>query len=629
MKTVTMMIFVMCVALWATAAQPAEPVTKPADAKVRVGVYDSRAVLMAFVDSDAWKNSIGKELAENRAAYDKAKAKGDKKRPAELDAWGNAVQVRLHRQSFGTVPVDDILKHIEDKLPQIAKAAGVGPIVSRWDTTKLAKYKSAEQVDITMALVDAFRPTKEQRQKAIDIQKQKPSFQEEASRSATNKDDESRKQLAALKDKEPRVRLEAVDAVRRLGNKVAVEPLIGALKDVDSNVRRSAARALGTLGDRRAVEPLITALNDRDSTVRYVVIETLGLLGDKRAVKPLRAGLTGEGDSENEAIACTLAALVRDETTVAPLLAALEHPASEWTHLQVFGAFLKIGPPAVKPLAAALPHSSEKVRRGIVQALTYLDDEQAVEPLIKTLNDPNGNVARAAACGLGHLDDPRAVAPLAAAIRNRRSALWRPEPWTPWDQKTDRLPELAVGMPEDLTPLVSAMEDPHWQLRAAAAWLLGRLGDKRADAALVRVLNSAERAPTLDVQWLCGQALARLQSPLGIAPMVRVFKEHDAFDNRTNGPDSPEADWFRRTREKETVRLLEAIVAIGPAAVGPLIGLLKHESPAVRAVAAHALGKLGDKRALEALNTVAKDADQRVREAAIEAIRQLQRKARK
>lgn len=153
---------------------------KPGDAKVRVGVYDSRAIMMAFVDSDAWKNSIGKELDENRAAYDKAKAKGDNKRLAELDAWGNAVQVRLHRQGFGTVPVDDILKHIKNKMPEIALAAGVGPIVSKWDTRTLAKYKSAEQVEITMALVDAFHPTKEQRQKAIDIQKEKPSFLKDA-----------------------------------------------------------------------------------------------------------------------------------------------------------------------------------------------------------------------------------------------------------------------------------------------------------------------------------------------------------------------------------------------------------------------------------------------------------------
>jgi hypothetical protein len=66
---------------------------------------------------------------------------------AELDAWGKALQIQLHKQGFSTAPVDDFLKHIKDKMPEIAKSAGVGPIVSKWDKETLAKYKSAEQVD--------------------------------------------------------------------------------------------------------------------------------------------------------------------------------------------------------------------------------------------------------------------------------------------------------------------------------------------------------------------------------------------------------------------------------------------------------------------------------------------------
>ena len=55
-----------------------------------------------------------------------------------------------------------------------------GPIVSKWDKESLAKYKSAEQVDITMALVDAFHPTEGQLKTAIDIQKKTPISLKEA-----------------------------------------------------------------------------------------------------------------------------------------------------------------------------------------------------------------------------------------------------------------------------------------------------------------------------------------------------------------------------------------------------------------------------------------------------------------
>jgi hypothetical protein len=135
---------------------------------------------MAFVGSAAHKASDGKKMAEMKAEYDKAKAEGNQKRVAELDAWGNAQQALLHKQGFSTAPVDDILKHIKDQMPEIAKAAGVGVIVSKWDKETLAKYKSLELVDVTMALVNAFHPTEQQLKAAIDIQKQPPISLEEA-----------------------------------------------------------------------------------------------------------------------------------------------------------------------------------------------------------------------------------------------------------------------------------------------------------------------------------------------------------------------------------------------------------------------------------------------------------------
>jgi HEAT repeat protein len=54
----------------------------------------------------------------------------------------------------------------------------------------------------------------------------------------------------------------AAEALAKLGDPRAVEPLIRALGDIDSDVRGSAARALAKLGDPRAVEPLVRALGD-------------------------------------------------------------------------------------------------------------------------------------------------------------------------------------------------------------------------------------------------------------------------------------------------------------------------------------------------------------------------------
>jgi hypothetical protein len=167
-----------CLSLCAASAPAQEPANS-SGAKVRVGVYDSRAIAVAFGDSEAWQASTGKQLAM-RAEYNAAKAAGNQKRVAELEAQGKAQQTLVHKQGFSTAPVDDILKNIQDKLPEIAKAAGVSAIVSKWDKDALAKYQSAELVDITMPLVNAFHPTERQLKFAIDIQKQAPISLEEA-----------------------------------------------------------------------------------------------------------------------------------------------------------------------------------------------------------------------------------------------------------------------------------------------------------------------------------------------------------------------------------------------------------------------------------------------------------------
>jgi hypothetical protein len=146
------------------------------DEEVRIGVYDSRSVAITWPGTQSFLQS----MASLRAEYQKAKDAGDQKRVAELEAEGEARQQLLHMQAFSTAPVDDILAHIEDSLPGIKESAGVTMLVSRWDKETLAKYPSAELVDVTMMLVDAFQPTELQRQRAVEIQETEPISLEDA-----------------------------------------------------------------------------------------------------------------------------------------------------------------------------------------------------------------------------------------------------------------------------------------------------------------------------------------------------------------------------------------------------------------------------------------------------------------
>jgi hypothetical protein len=149
------------------ASKPAKPADSPTE---RIGVYDSRAIAIAWVGTEAFKQSLDSLRKES----EQAKAAGDRERAAALEKEGAAMQQRLHTQGFSTAPVDDILAHFQDQLARIRLATGATALVSKWDEAALAKHAGAEQLDVTEKLVDALHPDDQQRKTALGIVKVKP-----------------------------------------------------------------------------------------------------------------------------------------------------------------------------------------------------------------------------------------------------------------------------------------------------------------------------------------------------------------------------------------------------------------------------------------------------------------------
>jgi hypothetical protein len=110
--------------------------------KLRVGIYDSRAVAIAYGNSPAFQDS----LKAVRADYEKARAEKDDKRMKEIGARMKLAQRRAHEQGFSTGSV-----------AAVAKQAGVQVIVSQWELN----YQSpeVELVDVTDELVALFHPS--------------------------------------------------------------------------------------------------------------------------------------------------------------------------------------------------------------------------------------------------------------------------------------------------------------------------------------------------------------------------------------------------------------------------------------------------------------------------------------
>jgi HEAT repeat protein len=87
--------------------------------------------------------------------------------------------------------------------------------------------------------------------------------------------------LRNLTHERPEYRWGAADALGRLGDERAVEPLIAAMDDPDPRVRKKAAWALGQIGDLRGQRPLLAAMRDGDEDVREIAEEAYEILKRK------------------------------------------------------------------------------------------------------------------------------------------------------------------------------------------------------------------------------------------------------------------------------------------------------------------------------------------------------------
>jgi len=129
--------------------------TYKATAKVSVGVFDSRAIAMAYFGQmirDGWLENL---YAEHR----KATASGDDKLAAKLATKGQLIQRLLHRQMFGATRPQDALAQIKPSLPKLADSLGVDMVVSVHDIA--FQSPSIEVVDVTMEMVRLFDPNQE------------------------------------------------------------------------------------------------------------------------------------------------------------------------------------------------------------------------------------------------------------------------------------------------------------------------------------------------------------------------------------------------------------------------------------------------------------------------------------
>lgn len=344
----------------------------------------------------------------------------------------------------------------------------------------------------------------------------------------------------------------AAQALGELGIDEAAPALLKALESEDWLLRQQAVEGLDKLEPTDAVRAgLATALLDRISAVRKAAVkaiddhgwqpETSDALAAYRLAKQDWPGIAALGAEAIPALVQLIPSLLATERT------------SAVTELA------KMGPPALAPLLSLLGHSDAGTRAAAAEGLGVLGDRQAVPPLLAELASSSGNSGAAAATALGLLGTVEAVGALEQAVLSgsatvRAAAAPALAHLGPEGEAAllalaqadnayvvraaisglalvqsheaaarlvaltlDERPEVqqeairaAVALGElSLAPAATLLHTGDSRARVIMADLLGALGDRRAESALLR----AYWHPDAETSLAAARALAQLGAP--------------------------------------------------------------------------------------------------------------------
>lgn len=123
---------------------------KNIEAKMRVGVYDSRMVAVWYFNSSDYRESIKSMMSEMKSA----KESNNIDKQNELNGRGELMQRVAHDKGFGTGSVAEILSSKKDIIAKFAKSEKLDLIVSKWEVN--FSNENIKLVDITEKLLKAL-----------------------------------------------------------------------------------------------------------------------------------------------------------------------------------------------------------------------------------------------------------------------------------------------------------------------------------------------------------------------------------------------------------------------------------------------------------------------------------------
>jgi HEAT repeat protein len=349
-------------------------------------------------------------------------------------------------------------------------------------------------------------------------------------------------------------------------------------------LRVSCAMALGDLGATEAVETLIDCLRDKSKFLRIESAEALGKIGDRSAVKALKKmAELDQGIPHIYAAEALYRLGERDGLDI--LLADLQNAQ---TRIKVQAA-LALGRLASQEALGLLREAAQKeqLRQYAMMALSQIADISSKDLFIEGLSDEDRFVRAYSASGLGGLGDKSAIPQLVQRLEDEDPLVFF--------NAAMSLKELEYEIPSQiLEARLKETKDP---------FMCGYAGLVLANYARLEALSTlvqyAEEAKSLDLRALSAEALSILRDKM--TPALK-----DTLGQRAKFLSENAAILFQDSSGRPLLSFI--------------LEQLNDQSRQVRADAAFILGKLENELAVSALVLLLKDEDVGVRLHTVEAL---------
>ena len=272
--------------------------------------------------------------------------------------------------------------------------------------------------------------------------------------------------------------------------------LIAQSADTDGAVRQGACDALGKLGDLSAVEPLKKLMHtDSDPQVRRVAIGALALIADKSCEDALVEAISNsDSDSEARAQSATGLGKIASQRAVATLVKALDDDD------------LKLRSTAVTALArAGRPADNGAVNSPVIAAL------------VGALQGANNDSRAGAAKTLQTIATPEANTALIAVLKN-----------SSFDSESRSAAATALGFEHNkvaVEPLIQALSDPDGDLNSAARNSLTKIGIEATER-LSSLIQTDGTTAFYATQALAGQGVTALPILQKLAAGTNIVAQH-------------------------------------------------------------------------------------------------------